>query len=198
MALDALAPWAEPVLYTAEDLQSFADGEWRYELVQGRVVRMPPTNLEHSDICGILYLALRAHVDERRLGRVVMPETGFIVSDPGEPDTVLAPDLAFVREGRLPGQGSDTARVFPRLAPDLVVEVASPSQHRPEMAAKAQLWLSAGARVVWVVWPDVREIDVWLGGESAPSTLAGDDLLDGRDVLPGFALSVARLWATEV
>jgi Uma2 family endonuclease len=195
MALDALAPWAEPVLYTAEDLLSLADTGWRYELVQGRVVRMPPTNLEHSDICGALYLALRMYIDERHLGRVVMPETGFIVSDPDQPDTVLAPDLAFVRAGRLPEQGTDMRRVFPRLAPDLVVEVASPSQHRPEMATKAQLWLSAGASAIWVVWPLVREVDIWLKGESAPATLRSDDTLNGGEVLPGFTLPLARLWS---
>src|SRR5947209_7577064 len=133
MVADALAPWAEPVLHTAHDLLALANEEWRYELVQGRLVRMPPTNLEHSDLCGILYLALRAHVDLYGLGRVTMPETGFIVSDPAAPDTVLAPDLAFVRAGRLPEAGSGEARAFPRLTPDLVVEVASPSQHRPEM-----------------------------------------------------------------
>lgn len=191
MALDALAPWAEPVLYTAEDLLSFAGSEWRYELVQGRVVRMPPTNLERSDICGALYLALRAHVDARQLGRVVMPQTGFIVSAPGKPDTVLAPDLAYVRPGRLPG--ADVTRTFPRLTPDLV-EVASPSQHRPEMATKAKLWLSAGVNAVWVVWPEVREVDVWISGVPAPETLASDGSLDGGEVLPGFALPIARLW----
>jgi Uma2 family endonuclease len=194
MALDTLAPWAEPVLHTVEDLQRLVGDNWRYELVQGTLVRMPPTNLEHSDICGTLYIALRAHVDALDLGRVIMPETGFILSDSGEPDTVLAPDLAFVRAGRLPDPGSDTARRFPRLAPDLVVEVASPSQRRPEMAAKATLWLSAGASAVWVVWPDVREVDVWLGRREAPTTLGSDGTLDGGDVLPGFALPVVRLW----
>lgn len=155
---------------------------------------MPPTNLERSDICGTVYLALRGYVDERRLGRVIMPETGFIISAPEQPDTVLAPDLAYVRAGRLPVAGSDVARTFPRLAPDLVVEVASPSQHRPEMAAKARLWLSVGVDVVWVVWPDVREVDVWTGGITAPETLSGEAPVDGGEVLPGFTLPVARLW----
>lgn len=194
MALDALAPWAEPVLYTAEDLQALEGEHWRYELVQGRFVRMPPTNLEHSDICGSLYLALRAHVDAHSLGRVTMPETGFILSDPGDADTVLAPDLAFVEAGRVPDSGSDVARTFPRLAPDLVVEVASPRQHRPEMAAKAKLWLSAGSGAVWVIWPTVREVDVWLSGRLAAITLRGDDVLDGAEILPGFTLPIAHLW----
>jgi Uma2 family endonuclease len=155
---------------------------------------MPPTNLEHSDICGVLYLALRNHVDARHLGRIVMPETGFIISAPGQPDTVLAPDLAFVRAGRLPSPGADVTRGFPRLAPDLVVEIASPSQHRPEMAAKAEIWLSAGVSMGWVVWPEVREVDVWVGGAPSSHTLTGEDTLDGGEVLPGFTLPIARLW----
>jgi Uma2 family endonuclease len=194
MALDALAPWAEPVLHTAADLSVLADDGWRYELVQGRLVRMPPTNLEHSDICGTLYLALRAHVDAHDLGRVIMPETGFIVSDPAEPDTVLAPDLAFVKAGRLPDPGAEPTRAFPRLAPELVVEVASPSQRRPELAAKARLWLSAGTTAVWVVWPAVREVDVWLSGRSDATTLHSDDTLEGWDILPEFTLPLIQIW----
>jgi Uma2 family endonuclease len=194
MALDALAPWAQPVLQTAEDLHALAGDEWRYELVQGRLMRMPPRSLEHSDICGALYLALRAHGDAHDEGRVTMPETGFIVSDPTEPDTVLAPDLAFIRADRLAGIAPGATRGFLRLAPDLVVEVASPSQHRPELAARAGLWLSVGARLVWVVWPAAREVDVWQTSQPRPATLGGDDTLDGGDVLPGFSLPITRLW----
>lgn len=194
MAVEALAPWAEPVLYTADDLQVLPRDGWRYELVQGRLVRMPPTNLEHSDICGSLYLAIRAHVDVHGLGRVTLPETGFIVSNPGEADTVLAPDLAFVQAGRLPDPGTDVARAYPRLAPDLVIEVASPSQHRPELAAKAKLWHSAATKAVWIVWPASHEVDTWLTGQSAPITLGDGDSLEGDGVLPGFTIPVTQLW----
>jgi Uma2 family endonuclease len=193
MALEVVAPWAEPVLQSADDLLSLSDDSWRYELVQGRLVRMPPTNLEHSDICGALYLALRSYVDQHGLGRVTMPETGFIVSGPDDPDTVLAPDLAFVRTGRL-SNGGESARRFPRLAPDLVVEVASPSQHRPELSSKAQLWLRAGTRLVWVVWPPAQEVDVWEQGGAEVTTLAMGETLDGADVLPGFLLPLEGIW----
>jgi Uma2 family endonuclease len=194
VALDTAAPWAEPVLHTAEDLLALADDSWRYELVQGQLVRMPPTNLEHSDIAGNLFLALRSFVDARGLGRVTMPETGFVISDATEPDTVLAPDLAFIRAGRIPESGAETSRAFPRLAPDLVIEIASPSQHRPEMAAKARLWLSAGTHCAWVIWPVSREVDVWVPGKMERATLTDEDILRGDEILPGFELPIRGIW----
>lgn len=181
-------------LMTADDLLMLPDDGWRYELVEGRLVRMPPTNLEHSDICGNLYMALRRFVDQRRLGRVTMPETGFTISPPGQPDTVQAPDLAFIQSERLAHLGGRGARTFPRLAPDLVVEIASPSQHRPEMAEKSRLWLSAGVRLVWVVWPARQEVDVWVPESADPRTLGADGVLRGEDVLPGLEIPVSALW----
>ena len=80
------------------------------------------------------------------------------------------------------------------MAPDLVVEVASPDQSRPELADKVRRYLSAGVRLVWVVWPRYRRVDVWRIGAPAPSTLAAGDDLDGGDVVPGFAYPVARLF----
>lgn len=185
----------EPALLTAEDLMALPDGAWRYQLIRGRLVRMSPTSFEHSDVCGTLYVALRNFVDGRGLGRVSLPETGYLVSHPGEPDTVLAPDLAFVAASRAPARGSADWKGFPRLAPDLVVEVASPSQHRPEMPAKARLWLSVGTRLVWVVRPQAREVDIWrLGADTPLATIGAGSNLDGEDVLPGFVLPVARLF----
>lgn len=189
------APWAEEVLMTAEDLMALPDDAWRYELVHGRLVRMPPTGFEHGDLGLRLGAALLKFVEERELGRVVGAETGFLVSRPGEPDTVLAPDIAYVAASRVPARDSTDWRGFPRLAPDLVVEIASPSQYGPEMAVKAKLWLEAGARLVWVIWPSARQVDVW---QSDPAfgmrMIEGAEVLDGGPVLPGFSYPLARLW----
>ena len=82
------------------------------------------------------------------------------------------------------------------MAPDLAVEVASPDQHRPEMAQKAQLYLTLGTRLVWVVWPSRRQVDVWRTGSDTPmATLGTGDILESQDVLPGFSYPVARLFA---
>lgn len=195
MATNTSAPWAEPVLLTTEDLAALPDDTWRYELVEGRLVRMPPTGFEHSDVGWNLLAALGGFVDSHGLGRVTLPETGFVISRPGEPDTVLAPDIAFVSAARAPEPGSPDWIGFPRLAPDLVVEIASPSQRQPDLAAKALLWLRAGARLVWVIWPRERHVDIWKHGLDVPDAILTEgDQLDGGEILPGFTFPVAHLF----
>lgn len=157
---------------------------------------MPPTGIEHSDIVGNLYTAIRQYVGAHALGTVTMPETGFILSQPGAADTVLAPDVGFIAAGRLAAPGSAERKKYGRLAPDLVVEVASPDQSRSEMAAKMQRWPAAGVRLGWLVWPSARQIDVWRQGGDAPlAVLTANDALDGLDVLPGFTFPVAGVFA---
>ena len=109
--------------------------------------------------------------------------------------TALAPDVAFVRAERVPPPTSPIYEKAWPLAPDLAVEVASPNQYRPAMARKAQRYLNAGTRLVWVVWPKRKEVDVWRPGDIKPSaTLGVDDVLDGLDILPGFTYPVERLF----
>lgn len=188
--MEALAPWAQLVLLTAEDLLRVPDDGWRYELVEGRLVRMSPTGNRHGRIVMTLLLAVGRFVEERHLGAVFPGETGFWISPEGAPDTVLAPDLAFVRAGREP---DSQEAGYARLAPDLVVEVASPSQGRAEMGAKAQRWLSAGVRLVWIVLPEVRAVEVWHAGEPT-CTMTATEVLSGEDLLPGFVLPVRNLF----
>lgn len=195
MARDAAAPWAEEVLVTAQDLMALSGETGRYELVQGRLVRMPPTGLEHGALALRLGSALLRFVDQDGFGLVTGAETGFLLSRPGAPDTVLAPDIAFIAANRVPAAGSADWTQFPRLTPDLVVEIASPSQHRPEVAIKAEVWLDAGVRLLWVVWPGTRQVDVWRPDRAVQcATLEGEDLLDGHSVLPGFTFPIAHLW----
>jgi Uma2 family endonuclease len=201
MTHDIIAPWAEPVpgvagRMTADDLARLPDQVRGYELVEGRLVRMSPTGIEHGDIAQEIGVALRIFVKEHRLGRAFAAGTGFIVSQPGYPDTVLAPDVAFVRAERIPPRDSPQWQGFLRLAPDLVVEVASPSQQRTELAAKARFWLAAGARLIWLIWPRAREVEVWRPGSMVPVvTLGISGTLDGLDVVPGFTYPIASLFA---
>ncbi len=203
MAQATLAPWAELVpgvdrLMTEDELLALPDDEWQYELVAGRLVRMPLSRLEHRDVTFALLRALDRFNEAHRLGLLTLPDTGFRVSQQGQPDTVLAPDIAFVRSERvqlLPAPGTPERRKFLPLAPDLAVEVASPDQYRPEMAAKARLYLSVGVQLVWVVWPRWRRVDVWRPGSDQPvATLGVDDDLDELDVLPGFTYPLGRLF----
>jgi Uma2 family endonuclease len=173
------------------------DDGWRYELVDGVLVRMAPSGFTHGDIVWELGSTLGVYVKQRRLGKVTAAETGYVLSRAGQPDTVLAPDVAFVRAEHVPAPGDPNAAKFLRVAPDLVAEVASPDQYRPEMADKARIYLAAGVRLVWVVWPQTKTVDVWRSGDSdtPTQTLAIGDALDGADVVPGFSYPLAALFA---
>jgi Uma2 family endonuclease len=201
MARDVIAPWAEAVPQgklpmTAAELARLPDDARGYELVDGRLVRMSPTSGWHS-VTGLdLGAAMRLFTKRHGLGQTLGAEVGFLLSEPGQPDTVLAPDAAFVRADRVPPRNSPEGRGYWRLAPDLIVEVASPSQSRPELAAKAQRWLAAGTRLVWIVWPDQQQVDVWRHSHGAPAlTLSIGDSLDGEEIIPGFRYALAELFA---
>ncbi|MGH2516307.1 MAG: Uma2 family endonuclease [Ktedonobacterales bacterium] len=204
MQHDTLAPWAErapdfPERMTAAELLALPENGWRYELVAGRLIRMPPIGGGHGRASLKLANALDAYVEQHALGMVTVGEHGFILSLPGQPEqpeTVLGADVAFVRAEHVPLRTSAEFDAYWRVAPDLVVEIVSPSQFRPEMAAKARLWLRAGVRLVWVVWPGQRQVDVWRpGADEAMATLNETDMLDGQEVVPGFTLPVGRAFS---
>lgn len=203
MVADVLvAPWAEPApppyqgrVLTATDLATVPDDGWLYELVAGHLVRMPPPKPRHGYLELEFGAALREFVKPRGLGRVYVGKTGFDLTLPGElVETILGADAAYLRTERVPPDDHPDDQYIAG-PPDLVVEIASPSQYRPEMGAKAWLWLQRGARLVWVVWPQRRQIDVWTPGHDTPTTLAMGDTLDGGDILPGFAVALTTLFA---
>src|SRR5579884_1684091 len=173
-----------PQLITADDLFYMPDHDHRYELIEGRLVKMPPTGGGHGSIEGEIYYAIRAFLKTHPLGTVLTGEVGFVLRH--NPDTVLAPDVAFIQAGREPAKGSDAWDKFWELAPDLVVEVASPGDSKRDMRDKTQRWLSFGVQLAWVVWPKQKTIDVWQAGATMPATLTVGDTLTGGAVLPGF------------
>lgn len=178
---------------TAEELwrdRRYATG---YELIEERLVKMSPAGYLHGEIVQELSRVIGNFVKPRKLGTVAAAETGFVVSQPGQPDTVLAPDIAFVRADRLPPRNSPERKKYLRLAPDLVVEVVSPDQFGPEVTSKAQFWMQVGVRLLWVVWPDAQTIDVWRPNVTM-HTLTSTDALDGYEVLPGFTQPVGELF----
>ncbi len=198
-----LAPWAELApsyvgrILTTADLAALPEDGWLYELVEGRVVRMPPPKSYHGYLELEIGATIRAHVKPHGMGRVYVGETGFDLTLPGEPkQTVLGADVAFLRTERVPPEpeGADDEEYILG-PPDLAVEIVSPSQYRPEMGLKAWTWLQRGTRLVWVVWPKRRQVDVWTPGQDEPVTLHVGDTLDGADVLPGFTYALADLFA---
>lgn len=171
---------------TADALFALPDDGLRRELVEGEVVTMAPAGGEH----GVQSLRIGATLlrwVEQHGGLAYGAETGFVVSH--QPDTVLAPDAAFIAPGRVPAR---TDR-FVEVVPDLVVEVVSPSDQPSAVLAKVGRWLEAGVQVVWLVWPRRRQLQVWRSPTEAV-TLQRDDTLTEPDLLPGFALPLSRLF----
>jgi Uma2 family endonuclease len=164
--------------------------EGRSELVRGRLVREPPAGMEHGRLTARIGSLLRAFVHERGLGEVFGAETGFVLFE--DPPTVRAPDVAFVAAERLPP--GDLPASFGQGAPDLAVEVVSPSSTAADVRSKVVDYLDAGTREVWVVEPGTRTLDVYRP-EGAVRMLRGSDDIDGGDVLPGFCLTVEELFA---
>lgn len=159
------------------------------ELVRGELIMVSPAGYAHGSIAGRITLALGEFVRPRGLGDVLGAEPGFLIGR--DPDTVRAPDVAFVRAERIPT--GEKTRFFEG-APDLAVEVLSPNDRASEVNAKVRDWLDAGCRMVWVVDPATRMVSVYRS-RAQIEVLGASDTLRGDDVLPGFSLPVAELLA---
>jgi Uma2 family endonuclease len=181
---------ADTVLMTAESLHDPQFYGQRVELVAGRLLVHEPPGFEHGDILARVTYELIKFVEATppTLGKVIAGDPGFVLHR--SPDTVRAPDVAFVRRARLTGE---VIRGFAEFAPDLAVEVRSPSDRRGELLAKVADWLRAGADLVWVIDPIRRNAQVFRSDESI-TLLGKHDALDGEAVLPGFALALETLF----
>lgn len=175
---------------TAEQLFWMPDDGYRYELVKGELRKMTPAGSKHGSIGIHLALALAQYVEANHLGEVFGPDTGFVLAE--SPDTVRAPDVAFVRKERIPA-GELTEKFWPG-APDLAVEVISPSDTLYELDEKIEEYLTKGVRVVWVVNPRNRTVTVY-SSQTGPRILKENDVLDGGEILPGFYYNISKLFS---
>jgi Uma2 family endonuclease len=173
---------------TADELLHAAIPDKRTELVRGVLVVREPAGSTHGIVAMNLGAALAVHVRQAGAGAVFAAETGFKLTT--NPDTVRAPDVAFVARDRVPPRES---RGFPALAPDLVVEVLSPEDRPGEVLAKVADWLTAGTRLVWVVDPERRQARVYRA-DGSETVVPGDGALEGEDVLPGFTCLLASIF----
>jgi Uma2 family endonuclease len=176
-------------LLTAEDLMQLPDDGYRYELDEGRLVRMPPGGPLAAIVAATILTLINEFARLHRLGKVGGADFGSILAR--EPDTVRAPDVAFYRTDRLPPGGIPS--MYWELAPDLAVEVLSPSDRRGKVLRKVGDYLDAGTQLVWVVDPRRRTAVVYRP-EGEPTILGADGILDGEDVLPGFTLALGDVW----
>jgi len=180
---------APPKPMTAEEFYELSGDKYKLaELVCGEVVEVMPSGGEHSEVGFVLGAAVLAHVRSARLGTCTKADGGFVLSR--DPDTVRCPDVGFIRADRLPG--GRTPRGFILGAPDLAVEVVSPSQYSSDTLDKVRDYLEAGTRLVWVIDPDKRVAYVYRS-DMPVRFIREDGVLDGEDVLPGFTLPLAEV-----
>lgn len=161
------------------------DGSW--ELIDGELVALNPSGGGSSWIAGHIAFLLQAHVRATNLGWIFPADAGFILFE--DRATVRSPDVAFVRRERL----AELPESFVPIAPDLAVEVLSPTDRRPDALAKVAMYLQAGVQLVWLVDPARRIVTVFRPDASIMS-LEDGDVLDGGDVLPGFSVPVDTLF----
>jgi Uma2 family endonuclease len=175
-------------LITGEELLAMGD-IGPCELIDGRIVRMNPTGLQHGDIVIALGSALRDFVRKRQLGRVVGGEVGIYTRR--EPDRVRGADIAFVSRARL---ADKPLKGFLQVAPELVVEIISPTDRWQNMRDKLEEYFAIGVHRVWIVEPDNRDVLVY-SASTEMRKLGEDDMLMGEGMLDGFTLPVAELFA---
>jgi Uma2 family endonuclease len=176
------------VLLTADELERMPDDDSvQIELDEGELITMAPAGDDHSFVEVALISLLHQFVKGRKLGRVFSGDAGFRLND----DTVRSPDVAFVRSSRLPRVRSAGFIDGP---PDLAVEILSPSNSFRQMTRKVRQYFAAGCHTVWVVHPDRKEVEVF-EATGADRTLTVEDLLEAPELLPGFSVPVAELFA---
>jgi len=161
--------------------------ELRYELDDGELIEMTRPRVGHNRVVMRMTQLLLQYLQKNPVGELFTSDNLFILG----PTTKRAPDLSFILAER--ASKIDAAKDI-QGAPDLAIEVLSPSDKAAAMRRKVKQYFGAGARVVWLVYPASREVEVW---ESAagPARVAGEnETLESRDLLPGFSLMVQSLF----
>ena len=176
-------------LLTAEEFGRRPDPGYPEELVQGRIVSMPPPTPSHGKVCGQAYYLLRRHADDHDLGHVMSNDSGVITER--DPDTVRGADVSFYSYSRLP-KGPIPEGYF-TFAPDLVVEVRSPDDRWRDILEKVTEYLEAGVTAVIVLDPGPRTAHIFRA-DRAPQQVGPDDELTVPEMLGDFRMKLARLF----
>ena len=164
------------------------DGK-RYELIEGELIEMAPAGGRHGRVGAKIVTRLCLYVERTDLGELLASEVGFFLQR--DPDTVRAPDAAFIAKNRLPPEGIPVG--FVDTIPDLVVEVVSPNDRAGQLQAKVEQWIEHGVKVVWLVHPESRSIMVYRSLSDVHVRHEGD-VLTGDPVLPDFSCPVAEIF----
>jgi Uma2 family endonuclease len=180
----------QTTLITVADLEAMGTKVERFELIEGVPYEMSPSGIDHGDYQAILHLELGNFVRKNRLGRTYVSDAGFVMTR--NPDTVLVPDVSFVSKERLPN-GQRAPIGFASFAPDIAIEVVSPSNTESEILRKTGIYLAGGVRAVWLVRPEQRTVTVFTP-DAPERILQMGETLDGGNILPGFALPLVDIF----
>ena len=161
----------------------------RFDLLYGKLIEGSPAGGQHGEVASEVVFALTAHAHTKQPGKVYTAEAAFELAH--DPDVTFAPDVAFVRAERLPPLHERVGAI--KLAPDLAVEIVSPSDRMTTVRRKVAAYLAHGTAMVWVIEPRRRTVTVHRPGRE-PQVFREGDELDGEDVLPGFRLRVEQLF----
>jgi Uma2 family endonuclease len=183
---------ATTVQATVDDVLRLASAGERYELIDGELVPMSPNGFEHGDIEVQVSLMFANHVRSRKLGKVVGGDVLFRLDSSGR--LARAPDIAFVRRERL--RGIDLTVPF-KGAPDLAVEIVSPSDSAGDVQRKVKTWLAHGTFAVLLIYPDSHSVVLWRDSGAVHLTGAGD-IIDLDPALPGFRCQVRDLFPPPI
>lgn len=181
---------SHPRLMTAEEFMDADLGEGVHELVRGKVVESPPSHFEHGVVCGRVAGLFWEYQRRTSYGHGASNNT--LVKTEQNPDTVRGVDFMFFSKARWP-KPSETAKL-PPIAPDVAIEVASPSYRRGDLLKKASEYLAAGSLAVWLVYPKKRSVAIFRDSQTPPVVLTGGDVIEEQPELPGFRCTVAELF----
>jgi Uma2 family endonuclease len=173
--------------YTIEEYAALPDNGRVYELVGGELVEMAGPSGQHGDVVNFLGSRLRVHVDSKELGRVFSGASCVLNT---ETNTARVPDIAFVKAGRIPAKFKGPVPV----APDLAIEVISPSDSAEEIQNKVEDYQAAGVLLIWSIYLPGSFVLVRRLGDFHIKLLNIDDELDGTDIVPNFKLLVGKLF----
>jgi len=174
--------------WTEAELEALPEDGYIHEVVNGDLIRSPKNNFQDGNIAARHFLALGNHVQQQRLGVVLDSSTGFWMRN----RNCRAPDISFISRGRLAGWKPSTRRFFEG-APDLAVEILSPSNARSETDNRLTDFFSSGTQIAWVISPDNACVEV-CHSPIARQLFGSGGFLDGERLLPGFRYGIADLF----
>ena len=174
--------------HTIKDYLALPDNDNKhYELLDGRLIEVAPANEEHCRVGNTLNAYFTYYVLSHKLGHTYGPDAGFQIGA-----DVLGPDMAFVKAGRL--EASQRGLAIIPLAPDLVLEVVSPSETRADVINKVRKYQQAGVELIWVLRPKKKTVAVYGKDDVEPKVLGIEDDLEAGEVIAGFKLKIADLF----